>query len=99
MQQLWLIPILPLLGFALNGLFGRRWSKPVVNAVACGSVLLSFLWALKALNALGAFSGGLEEAYKEHDSFLPWLKADPEFDPLRTDPRFHDLIRRIGIPE
>ena len=34
MQQLWLIPILPLLGFAINGLFGRRFSKAAVNTVA-----------------------------------------------------------------
>jgi hypothetical protein len=40
----------------------------------------------------------LEEAYREHDTFLPWLNVDPEFDRLRDDPRFHDLVRRIGIP-
>jgi len=73
MQQLWLIPLLPLLGFALNGLFGRRLSKPVINAIACGSVLLSFLWVLKSLSALGAFSGGLEEAYKEH--YFTWIQS------------------------
>ena len=57
MQQLWLIPLLPLAGFALNGLFGRRLPKAVINAIAVGSVLLSFLWVLKSLSALGAFSG------------------------------------------
>ena len=75
MQQLWLIPLFPLLGFVLNGLFGRRLSKPVVNIIACGSVLLSFLWVLKTLNALGVFGGGsaLEEAYKE--SYFTWIQS------------------------
>lgn len=40
----------------------------------------------------------LEQAYEEHDTFLPWLRADPEFDALHGDPRFEDLVRRIGIP-
>jgi NADH-quinone oxidoreductase subunit L len=48
-MQLWLIPLLPLAGFALNGLFGRRLSKPVINIIACGSVLASFAAAIMAV--------------------------------------------------
>src|SRR5579863_9074968 len=72
-MQLWLIPILPLLGFLLNGIFGKRLPKAAINAVAVGSVLLAFLWVLKSLNALGAFSGGLEETYKEH--YYTWIQS------------------------
>src|SRR5579871_1688107 len=72
-MQLWLIPILPLAGFILNGLFGRRLSKAAVNVIAVGSVLLSFLWVLKTLNSLGAFSGGLEKAYLEH--YYTWIQS------------------------
>ena len=97
-MQLWLIPILPLLGFTLNGLFGRRLSKPIVNVIAVGSVLLSFLWVLKTLNALGVFTSGtsLEEAYKEQSNILQFLKVHPIFDPVRGDPRFKDLVRRVN---
>src|SRR5947208_1178673 len=28
-----------------------------------------------------------------------WLRTDPAFDPLRTDPRYTDLVRRIGFPD
>ena len=73
MQQLWLIPLLPLAGFALNGLFGRRFPKAVINAIAVGSVLLSFLWVAKSLSALGAFSGGLEETHVEH--YFTWIQS------------------------
>jgi NADH-quinone oxidoreductase subunit L len=49
MELIWLIPLVPLAGFLLNGLFGRRFSRPVINAVACGSVAVSFLLSLNAL--------------------------------------------------
>ena len=41
----------------------------------------------------------LERAYREHAITLIWLKWGGEFDPLRSDPRFDDLLRRIGYPE
>jgi NADH-quinone oxidoreductase subunit L len=74
-MQLWLIPLLPLAGFLINGLFGRKASKTVINAVAAGSVLLSFLWVLKTLGALGVFGGGdpLETAYVEH--YYTWIQS------------------------
>jgi tetratricopeptide (TPR) repeat protein len=40
----------------------------------------------------------LEEAYKEHDWYLCVLKIEPIFDPLRSDPRFQDLLRRMNFP-
>jgi serine/threonine-protein kinase len=41
----------------------------------------------------------LEKAYTERDSSLTNLKADPKSDSLRSDPRFTDLLRRMGIPQ
>jgi TolB-like protein/Tfp pilus assembly protein PilF len=39
----------------------------------------------------------LEEAYNAHDVGLVYLKIDPCLDPLRSDPRFDDLSRRVGL--
>jgi tetratricopeptide (TPR) repeat protein len=44
----------------------------------------------KALNTL-------EEAYNERSSNLVWLKWEPKFDGLRSDSRYVDLIKRIGL--
>ena len=74
-MQLWLIPLLPFAGFLINGLLGRKSSKAVINLVAAGSVLLSFLWVLKTLSVLGVFGGGqpLETAYVEH--YFTWIQS------------------------
>lgn len=40
----------------------------------------------------------LEKAYKQHELFLAFLNVWEEFDSLHADPRFQDLVRRIGIP-
>jgi TolB-like protein/Tfp pilus assembly protein PilF len=39
----------------------------------------------------------LEHAYKEQSYILQYLKVHPVFDPLRDDPRFKDLVRRVGL--
>ena len=41
----------------------------------------------------------LERAYADRSFYMTWLKCDPQLDSLRSDPRFADLIRRVGFPE
>jgi hypothetical protein len=44
-------------------------------------------------------SVSLEAAYKARVSFILWLGIDPHFAPLRDDPRYQDMARRIGLPQ
>ena len=39
----------------------------------------------------------LEKAYAQHSSMMTWLKVDPRFDRIRKEPRFQDLMRRVGL--
>jgi hypothetical protein len=39
----------------------------------------------------------LERCYEERVQMLSELHAEPAFDPIRTDPRFVDLLRRVGL--
>ena len=49
LEHLWVIPALPLLGAALNGLFGRRWPKRAVDIIGVGTTGVAFaatLWLI-----------------------------------------------------
>jgi tetratricopeptide (TPR) repeat protein len=41
----------------------------------------------------------LEKAYADHDLQLQLLKVDPHLDSLRSEPRFQELIRKVGLPQ
>ena len=39
----------------------------------------------------------LQKAYQDRYAWLVFLKVDPIFDSLRSDPKFRDLVRRVRL--
>ncbi len=71
-ELLWLVPLLPFLGFLLNGLLGARYlPQRAVAAIACGTVLLAFLVSVGAVAALGDLRGPAAAG-------IPGTVVDPE---------------------
>jgi NADH-quinone oxidoreductase subunit L len=65
LTYLWMIPLLPLLGAAANGIFGGRWPKKTVTAVAISSTTLAFLLALEVVREFLSLAPGQ----------IPWIKS------------------------
>jgi tetratricopeptide (TPR) repeat protein len=59
-------------------------------------------WVAVTYAALGerdAAFAELEKAYRARDWFLQRLKTDPFMEPLRGDPRYKDMLKRLNLPE
>jgi NADH-quinone oxidoreductase subunit L len=77
--HLWLIPVLPLVGGAINGLLGRRFTRQIVSAVAllfCGAAFVLALWVAFQFPSLSG-------PYKE--TLASWIRAGD----LRADFAFY----------
>jgi hypothetical protein len=62
---------------------------------------VSPFWPAAIHGALGEMDEAfrlLEAGRQGRAAWMPWVKVVPWFDFLRVDPRFDDLVRRIGIP-
>jgi len=73
LEHLWIIPLLPLLGSAINGLLGSNWPNKVVNSVALGSTGLSLLCAIEAVREFLAYYELRHEVFVRH--FINWIVA------------------------
>jgi serine/threonine-protein kinase len=66
----------------------RKHPRPLTDVV---------LMAYVAMDEKDKALALLAEAYQNHSISLTTLKVEPAFDPLRGEPRFQDLLRRIGL--
>ena len=73
LDHLWIIPLLPLLGAAINGLFGLKWPNKIVNTVALGSTGLSFVCAVEAVREFITFVAPTGQVFRKE--FFDWIVA------------------------
>lgn len=57
----------------------------------------AIIWAYIGVGDNEQALAWLEKAYAQRSPALTYLKVDPRYDPLRGDPRFQDLLSRVGL--
>jgi hypothetical protein len=78
----------------------KSWLKYHQDKRSAGSYVLfsDEAWAYTALGNKELALQALENALTEREGGLVWLNVEPDWDPIRTDPRFQLLLRRVGLP-
>jgi hypothetical protein len=64
----------------------REYIDPVLIAyiyIALGDKGEAFVW--------------MDKARQERSGLICWLQVEPKFDPVRSDPRFAELVHRMGL--
>ncbi len=86
-------------GYATSGYRGaiRKWIDHIGTTREQDFTLLALLYS--ALGDKDQAFYWLEKAYQAHSTWLDHLRVHPMFDNLRADPRFADLLRRIGLDQ
>jgi len=72
LNNLWIIPLLPLAGAAVNGLLGKQWPQSRVNAVGISSVSLTFLAVIELAREFLALPADQIPWVR---SYAPWMVA------------------------
>ena len=60
---------------------------------------------LDKIGIMGLFNWGqayyldMEQSYQERELWMAYLQTDPRLDSLRGDPRFNELVRRVGLSQ
>jgi tetratricopeptide (TPR) repeat protein len=79
----------------------RALRRLLIEQVTRGAFGLAYVIAVRSaiIGETEEAMTWLERAYEDREPLLLFAKTDPLLDALRSDPRFDDLLRRIGFPE
>jgi len=74
----------------VRGLANDRW--PVA-----GNIAYIFATYFAILGDKEKAIGLLEKAYGDREGFIPMINVDPRFDALRNEPRFQEIVKKVGL--
>jgi tetratricopeptide (TPR) repeat protein len=89
-------------------LYGRMGQKDKARAELRKLEAMNKIQSLDPVSMALAYLGAgnndatlssLEKAYAQRSNLLTALKVEPAYDPLRDDPRFQELLRRVGLAQ
>ena len=91
------------LGYVLANLEQRQEALQILEQLAASSKqrytpAQAFAIVYTGLGDKDQAFAWLDKAYEERSNRLAYLKVEPTWDPIRSDPRFDELLRRIGLP-
>ena len=93
----YLVPLFPLLGFLLNGIFRKSLSKSLVGLIGCGAILASFI--ISCILFFNVRSGGALAVQPLFDFInIPSLKIDFAFQVDQLSALFLLIIRSAPVP-
>jgi tetratricopeptide (TPR) repeat protein len=93
-------PVMQSYGYALMGdkIKGRELLEKAIRKP--GKDKLSPYRLSQVYVALGNYQQALDEldrSYQIRDLHLFWVGADPAFNPIRNQPRFNDLLKKMNL--
>ena len=74
LKLIWLIPVLPLVGVAANGLFGKRLGRAAVSVIGCGVIAAALVLSLCAVRELSQLP---EDARHFATTLGTWIPMGP----------------------
>ena len=76
----------------------RAGDRVRITAQLIATRPMRFAWVYASMGDADSALKYLGKSYEERDAMLWWLKIIPEFDPVRSDPGFQELLRRMKLP-
>lgn len=80
-----------------NSLLSELKEQAATSPIGSPSFHLSMIYA--QMGKIDMAFQWLEKSYESHEVEMYWLKVEPPFEPIRNDPRYQEMLHKVGFPE